>query len=145
MAWKQRGGNPWGSVPPAGGGRGGEGDDFIGRFQDRMGGLLPPFLKGRGFLTILLVLFVIVLLTTSFYRVQPAEQGVVQRFGEWVRTEPQGFHIKLPAPIETVTIVNVAEVRRVDVGFRTGQDARRSGSSALLEERLMLTGDENIV
>lgn len=147
MAWKQRGGSPWDTVPPAGGtgGAGDGGEDLVGRVQNRFQSLLPPSLRQRGLAAIVLGLFLVFLFFTSFYRVQPAEQGVVQRFGQWVRTEPQGFHVKWPVPIETVTIVDVAKVRRVDIGFRTEQEMKRSRTASLLEERLMLTGDENIV
>ena len=154
MAWGDDNGksrNPWGSVPPSGGGQGNGGpppdfDDFIGRFQDRLRNLLPGFLKGKGFIVLFIVLIVLFIVPTIGFRVQTAEQGVVLRFGEWVRTSPQGFNLKLPFPIERVTIVNVSEVNRVDIGFRSPETQdRRTTTVALLGESLMLTGDENIV
>ncbi len=155
MAWGNdngKGQNPWGSVPPSGGRGGGPGgpppeyDDIIGNFQNWLRNLTPKFLRGKGFIFFIILFLVLFILPTMGYRVQPAEQGVVQRFGEWVRTEPQGFHIKAPYPIETVTIVNVNQVNRIDIGFRSIDDERRRTTTAsLLGESLMLTGDENIV
>ncbi|MBI4505834.1 MAG: FtsH protease activity modulator HflK [Chloroflexi bacterium] len=50
------------------------------------------------------------------------------------------YHV--PWPIESVTIVDVQNIRRAEIGFRTrgGAEAQR-----VLEEALMLTQDENIV
>jgi membrane protease subunit HflK len=67
---------------------------------------------------------------TGVYSVGPGEQGVVRRFGREHRTAGPGLHYALPL-VEAVDVVNIEEVRRVEVGF-TG-------------EALMLTGDENIV
>lgn len=151
MAWGDddgNGKNPWGSVPP-GGGRGPRGgpppeyDDIVGKFQDRMRGMMPGFFKGGmilGFLAVVVVLW----LFSGFYRVEPSEQGVVLRFGEWVRTEPQGFHWHVPYPVERVYVLNVTQVNQEDIGFRSDPNERASQSD-LLHERLMLTGDENIV
>ena len=67
------------------------------------------------------------------YRVQTDEQGVVLRFGERVGTTTPGLNYHLPYPIESVETPKVTRVNRVEVGFRSA------------EEALMLTGDENIV
>ena len=153
MAWGDdngKGRNPWGSVPPSGGGRGNGGpppefDDLIGRFQDRMKNLMPDFLKGRG-IFVVLALFVFVWLASGFYRVQPSEQGVELRFGKWTETTTQGWQYHLPYPIETVFVLNVTNVNRIDIGFRPGETQSSGGrASDILEESLMLTGDENIV
>jgi membrane protease subunit HflK len=63
--------------------------------------------------------------------------GVVRTFGkETARTEP-GLNYRFPWPIQRADVVSVEQIRRVEVGFRTGQRVQ--------EEALMLTGDENIV
>jgi modulator of FtsH protease HflK len=73
---------------------------------------------------------------TGVYSVGPGEQGVVRRFGREHRTAGPGLHYGLPL-VESVDVVNIEEVRRVEVGF--------NGEATINEEALMLTGDENIV
>src|SRR5690606_7406960 len=51
------------------------------------------------------------------------------------RTEP-GLHFRIPV-IQRVDVVNVAEIRRIEVGFR--------GDQIKSNEAQMLTGDENMV
>ncbi len=101
------GGGPWGSGGGGGGGGGGgprppDLEEFIRRGQDRFKGFLPGggLVGGRGFVVIL-VLIVLIWLFTGFYRVQPDQQGVVLRFGEWVTTTHPGLNWHLPYPIET--------------------------------------------
>ena len=55
---------------------------------------------------------------TSLYRVQPDEQGVVLRFGQWVATTEPGLHVHLPYPIETVLLPKVTQVNQVQLGVR---------------------------
>jgi modulator of FtsH protease HflK len=76
------------------------------------------------------------LIVTGVYSVGPGEQGVVRRFGREHRTAAPGLHYAIPL-IEAVDVVNIEEVRRVEVGF--------NGEVTINEEALMLTGDENIV
>ena len=54
-------------------------------------------------------------LMTGIYRVNPQEQGVVMRFGEWVRTTPPGLHYHLPTPIEKVITPDVTRDNRIEV------------------------------
>jgi membrane protease subunit HflK len=85
-------------------------------------------------------------LASGFYRVLPDEQGVVLRFGEWIKTTQPGLNWHLPSPIETVFTPKVTRVNRVEVGFRGAADLGSSGSNRdVPNESLMLTGDENIV
>ena len=84
---------------------------------------------------------VLMWLASGLYIVNPGERGVVLLFGRLVgQTEP-GLRYRLPAPIESHTVVDVARVRRAEIGFR----ADRSAARAAPGESLMLTGDENIV
>ncbi|MBK67452.1 MAG: FtsH protease activity modulator HflK [Rickettsiales bacterium] len=93
----------------------------------------------------------VVWLASGFYRVQPEEQAVVLRFGEWNRTQTDsglGYH--LPWPIETVSKPNVTFQRRIEIGFRgdlsrRGQRASYVGIQDVPKESLMVTGDENII
>jgi modulator of FtsH protease HflK len=76
------------------------------------------------------------------YCVSNGHNSVVQRFGKHVRTEGPGVSIKLPWPIETATIINVGEVSRIEVGFRTVSAGKYEDKR---EEQEMLTADTNIV
>jgi len=83
------------------------------------------------------VLIALVWLASGIYMVGPGHVGVVRTFGkETARTEP-GLNYRFPWPIQRADVVSVEQIRRVEVGFRTGQRVH--------EEALMLTGDENIV
>ena len=73
------------------------------------------------------VLFALILGYEMVYRIDPAERGVVMRFGKYVSTLQPGPHIRLPRPIEEVIKVNVERIQTI-----TSQSS-------------MLTGDENIV
>lgn len=103
--------------------------------------------------TIAFVIFgALVLLASAnsfFFQVGPDEIGVVQRFGEYVRTANPGLHLKLPFGIETSRNIKVTHIFKEEFGFRTVTagvrsvySGRESGGSPL-EESLMLTGDLN--
>ena len=79
---------------------------------------------------------------TTWYNVNPSEEGVVTRFGAYHRTEKSGFHGKLPWPIEKVDTLQVSKVHRIELGFRTVGDGKYED---VISESQMLTGDENIV
>jgi membrane protease subunit HflK len=91
----------------------------------------------------IVALVVIVWFATGFYIVDQGSRGVVLRFGKHVETTAEGPHWHLPYPIETVTVVNMEQVRTVEVGYRTADG--RSSRSKELRESLMLTDDENII
>jgi membrane protease subunit HflK len=85
-------------------------------------------------------------LATGVYRVAADEQGVVLRFGKPVRVEQPGLRYHLPAPIEHVLLPQVTRVNRIEIGYRSQGDGRRSISDRdVADESTMLTGDENIV
>ena len=87
-------------------------------------------------------------LLSGIYIVQPDEQGVVLRFGRYVRTVEPGPHYALPFPVESVYRPKVTQVQRVEVGFRSvgqGRTFQQGANRAMPEESSMLTGDENIV
>jgi len=84
-------------------------------------------------------------LASGFYTVQPNEEGIVLRFGEFVRRAEPGLRYHLPTPIERVLTPKVTDENRVEIGFRSGPEGRTVSPRDLAEESLMLTGDENIV
>jgi membrane protease subunit HflK len=99
----------------------------------------------RGLVLIPLVV-VAIWLASGFYRVQPDEQGVVLRFGEWTKTTQPGLNWHIPSPVESVFTPKVTRVNRVEVGFISPSEVGRGASSRdVPNESLMLTGDENIV
>jgi modulator of FtsH protease HflK len=138
MPRSNQSGGPWGSGP-----RGPRADfeEFLRRVHDRLGGLLPGNLGGRGFALIALAA-VVLWGFSGFFRVEPDEVGAVLRFGKFVREVQPGLNYHLPYPIETALTPQALRVNKIDIGFNAS-----SGSSLrdVPEEALMLTGDENIV
>ncbi len=91
------------------------------------------------------VIAIILWVGSGIYIVAPAEQGVVLQFGRHVNTTSPGVNYHLPWPIQNVVIVDIANVRRAEVGQRTAGEQGGQESRRILEEALMLTADENIV
>ena len=95
---------------------------------------------------IILIAAVALWLASGFYRVEPDEQGVVLRFGEWTRTTQPGLNYHIPMPIERALTPKVTQENQVAIGFRKATEGRgTSAGRQVPEEALMLTGDENIV
>ncbi|EGV16953.1 FtsH protease activity modulator HflK [Thiocapsa marina] len=147
MAWNEPGGgnkDPW-----SGKGGGDQGppdlDEVVRKLQERLGGLFGGNKPsggssggGGGFnlpggdfssraVGIIVGILLIIWLATGIYIVEPAERGVVTRFGAYVDTTGPGPHWHVPWPFETVTKVNVDEI------------------STFSHSASMLTQDENIV
>ena len=80
-------------------------------------------------------------LASGIYVVGPGEQGIVRQFGKMHSQTGPGLQYHLPSPIQSRDVVNVAGVRRAEIGFRSDAGQTR----VVEEESLMLTGDENIV
>ncbi|MGH7391817.1 MAG: FtsH protease activity modulator HflK [Candidatus Rokuibacteriota bacterium] len=97
---------------------------------------------GRQRLVTVVVAGVVLLwFASGLYVVGPGERGVVLLFGRVVDQTESGLRYRLPSPIQSHQIVDVATVRRAEIGFRSD----RGGTRAMPSESLMLTGDENIV
>lgn len=154
MPWNNQGGGgggPWGQGGGSGGpwGQGGgqnpqDVDAALRQMKDAWRRMVPTGGGGARSFALLALVFVIVWAGTGFYRVNPQQQGVVLRFGEWVRTSPPGLHYHLPYPIETVLKPEVTRDNRIEIGFRdvTGNSSSRRD---IADESQMITGDENIV
>lgn len=98
-------------------------------------------MKGAGFLAVgALVLWGL----TGFYSVTEGNLGVVTRFGKFTTTTQAGLNWHIPAPIESVEIVNVKQQRFIEIGYR-GVSGAEQGASSVPKEALMLTADENII
>ncbi len=142
MAWNEPGGgkDPWS-------GKGGDQgppdlDEVVRKLQERLGGLFGGRRRGGGggngsgrpyrpvggvSVGIVLGLALVGWLASGIYIVQPAERGVVTRFGAYQAVTSPGPHWHLPFPIEDVQKVDVDEIK----SFR--------------HQAQMLTRDENIV
>ncbi|NIQ01023.1 MAG: FtsH protease activity modulator HflK, partial [Nitrospinaceae bacterium] len=62
-------------------------------------------------LGLLLLIFLLWIIPSSFYFVEPDEEGVVTTFGKFSRVTPPGLHFKFPSPIEHVHTPKVRQVR----------------------------------
>ena len=147
MAWNEPGG---GNKDPWGGKQGGEQgppdlDEVVRKLQDRLGGLFggkkkQPNEPGGGgglggpaggfsikMIGIMAAILFVVWLASGIYIIEPAERGVILRFGAYSTMTEPGPHWHIPYPIERVERVNVDEI------------------SSFTHKAAMLTKDENIV
>ena len=137
------GGSPWNRPSGSGGGGGSRGPDLeeqMRRMQERFsrrgrggggGRSGRPSIGPGGFLVIgLVALFS--WLATGIVVVGEGERAAVFRFGEYQKNFTPGFHVHLPAPIETHEILPSETQQETIIGVNS-------------DESLMLTGDENIV
>ena len=128
MAWNEPGGgnrDPWNNK---GGDQGPPDlDEVVRKLQEKMGGLFGGKRRGggngdegggpagsagkKGIGLIIGLVVLAVLAMEAFYIVQPAERGVVKRFGAYHIVTAPGPHLKLPF-IDTVDVVNVDQVNK---------------------------------
>ncbi len=143
----------WGKRP--GGGNQGPPDlDEVWRnFQKKFGGIFgkgggrpgsesgapmgPKHLGGGAIILGALILGIWI--ASGWYIVNEGQNGVVIRFGKFAEITTPGLRWHIPYPIESKQVVNVSQVRSVEVGYRNNV------KSKVLKESLMLTDDENIV
>lgn len=162
MAWNQPGGNGSGRDPWAN--RGGQSgppdlDELLANLQRRLKGLFQGGSRGggggggsrsggagRGFRSIgtrgaavIVALIVVGWGLMGIYIVEPAEEGVILRFGDYHETTGPGPHWA-PYLVDSVETVNVEQIRRAEIGYRSD-----AGDQSVPPESLMLTRDENIV
>lgn len=97
-------------------------------------GRLPPI--GGG---IVIVIALLLWAASGVYIVDASERGVVFQFGRYLETTQPGPHWHIPWPVGSKEIVNVSEVRTIEVGYRN------NARNKVPNEALMLTDDENIV
>ena len=149
MAWNEPGGgnkDPWSGK--GGGDQGGppDLDEVVRKLQERLGGLFggkkrgpgepgggggPTLPGGGGFsgkaIGVVVAILFVVWMASGIYIIEPAERGVILRFGAYTKMTEPGPHWHIPAPIEEVVKVNVDEI------------------STFTHKAAMLTKDENIV
>lgn len=127
--WKNKGNN---QGPP-------DLDEVVRRMQEKLSSIFGGGGGGKGkgkgsgnpgnsgtFLVVSIILLGL-LAWEMVYRIDPAERGVVMRFGQYISVLQPGPHIRFPRPIEQVVKVNVERIQ------------------TLTSDSAMLTGDENIV
>ncbi|MBC7359786.1 MAG: FtsH protease activity modulator HflK [Desulfacinum sp.] len=106
-----------------------------------------PGLKGSPLWLLVLIGVVAAAALNAYYTVEPQETAVVQRFGQFVRTEGPGLHFKIPFGVETVTKVLTGRVLQREYGYRTVAPGVRSrfAEQGFEDESRMLSGDLNVV
>ena len=140
MPWKEPGKgdkDPWksgGQQPP-------DLEEIFGNVSKRLQSLFGGGGKGSGSssgessgsrgvggaFSLVLLLIIFWAAWDAVHIIDQAEQGVVLRFGKYSRTLNPGFNVTLPRPFETLTKVNINNVRVVE------------------DRGHMLTEDENLV
>jgi membrane protease subunit HflK len=111
--------------------------------NDNGGGDLPPvefnpkFLGGG--ISLLVAVVILVWLASGFYIVDASQRGLVLQFGRYKASTEPGLQWRLPYPIQSHELVNIAEMRVREVGYRGNVQNK------VLKESLMLTDDLNII
>ncbi|MCX7285839.1 MAG: protease modulator HflK [Novosphingobium sp.] len=141
--------NPWlppqSGKPPAGNGSGQRrGPNIEDIFRNRKGGgggggrgptlpRMPQRPDGKSWLPVGIAVVAALWLSTSMvHLISPQEKGVVTTFGAYSRTLDSGTAFTLPWPIQSVAVEDVTSVRSESIPEGDG-------------EKLMLTGDQNLV
>jgi membrane protease subunit HflK len=116
--------------------------EMFGRRRRGDGGGERPPPSGRalgGGAGALAVLIVAIWLASGFYIVVEGQRGIVLTFGRFSQETGPGLRWRAPWPIQSHEIVNLSQVRTLEVGYRNNVRTK------VLKESLMLTDDENIV
>ncbi len=129
--FNQRLSNLFGNRKSGGGGNGNDSGE---------GGGFKPDMRGAGIGAAVIAAIVAFLwLISGFFIVQEGQTGVVMTFGKYSHMTQSGFNWRWPAPIQSHEIVNVSQVRTVEIGYRGNVKNKQQ------QESLMLTEDENII
>jgi membrane protease subunit HflK len=91
-----------------------------------------------------LILVVIATGATSFYTIPAESEGVVIRFGRYLKTVQPGLHFKWPIGIDSVEVLPTRRQLKMEFGFATSNytNPYQVGSEND-RERVMVTGDLN--
>jgi len=142
--------NPWGGsgqTPP-------ELDEVIKDFKNKFDGFFGGKQSSNsekqqsmptGGFKYVFILVILVWLLSGIYIIDPAEKGVVLRFGAFQEETGQGPHWHIPFPIEDVSRVNVDQIRTAEIGYRNAVSGSRNFGGNVSSESLMLTKDENMI
>src|SRR6202171_5795728 len=103
-----------------------------------------PRIPVRPLIGFAIVILLIVLAWTSYYTVQAESEGVVLRFGRFLKTVEPGLHFKLPFGIDQVTVLPTRRQLKLEFGFVTpGYTNPDQAGNDQREEESMVTGDLN--
>jgi membrane protease subunit HflK len=92
----------------------------------------------------LVVVAVLIVLWTSYYTVAAESEGVVLRFGKFLKTVEPGLHFKLPLGIDEVHVLPTRRQLKLEFGFYTsGYTNPSQPTQQQVEEKSMVTGDLN--
>ncbi len=103
----------------------------------------------KGILPVLIVIAIIAAViggSSSMYKVDTEETGVVLRFGKFAKFSDSGLHFKIPFGVEQVYLVPTGRVLKEEFGYRTVTPGIKTvyNKRGLEEESLTLTGDLNV-
>ncbi|MFZ6686177.1 FtsH protease activity modulator HflK [Undibacterium sp. SXout11W] len=87
----------------------------------------------------IVLVFLFVWLVSGVFIVQEGQTAVITTFGKYTHVAGAGMNWRWPYPIQNQEIVDVSQVRTVEVGYRSNVKNKQA------RESLMLTDDENIV
>jgi len=102
-------------------------------------GRQPNMRQIGGGIGMLAALVLVLWLASGFYIVDEKQRGVVFTFGKQTDLTSPGLRWRLPYPFQSQEIVNLSQVRTVEVGYRN------TVKTKVLKESIMLTDDENII
>ncbi|WP_298010962.1 FtsH protease activity modulator HflK [uncultured Aquabacterium sp.] len=104
------------------------------------GGNMSPDPSGAGIgAGLILGVVALIWLGSGFFIVQEGQQAVVMSFGRFSHTVDAGFQWRAPYPFQSHEVVNLTQLRSIDVGSNSVMQATG------LRDSSMLTRDENIV
>lgn len=107
---------------------------------------VPKWLSPSIVLLVVLILFALILASTSFFIVDQTENAVITRFGKYATTLGPGLHFKIPFGIDKSYNVPTKTIQTEQFGFRTVKGGVvNTYENNLTKESTMLTGDLNIV
>jgi modulator of FtsH protease HflK len=91
-----------------------------------------------------IVIASLIVLWTSYYTVPAESEGVVLRFGKYLKTVNPGLHFKLPLGIDEVSVLPTRRQLKLEFGFYTaGYSNPDQPTMQQVEEKSMVTGDLN--
>ena len=106
---------------------------------DKGGNFNPDPVNAKLGVGAIVLVFVFVWLISGAFIVQEGQTAVITTFGKYSHVAGAGMNWRWPYPIQNHEIVDVSQVRTVEVGYRSNVKSKQA------RESLMLTDDENIV
>ena len=130
--------NPNNPTPPPGGPNDGNNGN---NGNNTPASFTPPDMKQiGGGISLIIIVAILLWLGSGFFIVPAGQQAAILQFGQFQRvTDRDGFQWRAPYPIQSHEIVNLQQLRQVEVGYKGNVKTKN------LKEALMLTLDENII